>query len=44
VKKSTWPDWILVVALSSAVRDAVIAEGKPRFCGKVLVEIRIRPA
>jgi hypothetical protein len=22
----------------------VIAEGKPRFCGKVLVDIRIRPA
>jgi hypothetical protein len=34
----------LAVPLSIAARAVVIAEGKPRFCGKVLVDTRIRPA
>jgi hypothetical protein len=44
VRNSTWPDWILAVPLSSAARAVVTAEGKPRFSGKVLIDIRIRPA
>jgi hypothetical protein len=43
-RNSTWPDRILAVPLSSVAREAVIADGKPRLCGKVLVETRIRPA
>jgi hypothetical protein len=44
VRNNTWPDWILAVPLSSVTREAVIADGKPRFCGKVLVDTRISPA
>ena len=44
VRNSTWPDWILAVPLSSVAREAVIAAAKPRFCGKVFVDTRIRPA
>jgi hypothetical protein len=43
VRNSTWPDWILAVPLSSVAREVVIAAAKPRFCGKVLVDTRIRP-
>jgi hypothetical protein len=34
----------LAVPPSSVARALVIAAIKPRFCGKVLVETRIRPA
>jgi hypothetical protein len=43
-RNSTWPDCILAVPLSSVAREAVIADGRPRLCGKILVETRIRPA
>jgi hypothetical protein len=44
MRNNTWPDWILAGSLSSVTREAVIADGKPRFCGKVLVDTRISPA
>jgi hypothetical protein len=31
VRNNTWPHWILAVPLSSVTREAVIADGKPRF-------------
>ena len=38
MRNRTWPDWILAVLLSSKTRTVVIADGNPRFCGKVLVD------
>ncbi len=43
-KRTMRRDWIFAVLSSNALRAEAIAEEKPRFCGKVFVDTRIRPA
>lgn len=44
VRNKTWPGWILAVLPSRVARAVATAEGKPRLCGKVLVDTRTSPA
>lgn len=44
VRNRTWPGWILAVLPSRVARAVATTEGKPRLCGKVLVDTRISPA